>query len=923
MADAKLSRLFERYRAKNDLAALAEVFDAVSPELLRVARHLAGRRGDPEDLVQATFLAAIERASTFDAERPLVPWLVGILINQSRLARRRLSPNIDDETTVVPTDATQGTELEAGELNEAVTKALGELPDSYKDVLVAHLAEGKKPHEIARDLGRPQGTVRAQIHRGLRLLRRSMPVGLSLGALAMFRGTGLAQVRQQVLAEAARRAGLPPPAATSAALRISAVSVGIAVIVGALWFALRAATPETALERVASADAAPLESPAATQRASAAVERAPEPAAVAPGQPPPPVPGATLGTLVVFVQRGDDPTPVAGQRVRLLPWGDPRWFERVEEGVSDRDGIVRFEDQGPGRAGVFADDGSHAREWIVAGREMTVKLQLVAGVRVTGRVVDARGRPVAGALVDVIDEFGAPPAQSSAPTGATGEFTLEGVDRLHWVAARKDGVSPSRSQWLGVPAFGDATARVELVLGGPGALVRGRVVDELGAPVANASVRLEHANDRSPVWSGDGAVSVDPPAAYVSTDADGRFAVDGVPSRRVRVGVEAARFARAELALEAGERGFDDVVLRLERGGSLRGVARYVDGQLAAGATIEVHVEGFSAPLVARSGPDGAYEFPNVPRGVHELRARESIGPVTRESLEFGPQQMRAWDPRIEHQRFISGRVVGEDGRFVKVWLVRAVPETPSDAARARPLETWIGENVPGSFESTLMQAYMETGVFYAPCTGDGPHRLELRARKQWRGNVYDAFPNIPAGATDVVVRVKKPQATVHGVVLGADRKPLDRCRVLAISNALSGQITAEMQAETGAFKLELMPGEYELVAWGAGEPLRHLGRYTFEPTEHRKLETFVFAPQGSLRARFQAADGALPPQALALDLRTREGLRVECAREGELVVADGLAPGAYELTATSGTVRRTFAFDVVPGERSEPAFAW
>lgn len=921
MADAKLSRLFERYRTKNDLAALAEVFDAVSPELLRVARHLAGRRGDPEDLVQATFLAAIERASTFDAERPLVPWLVGILINQSRLARRRLSPNLDEETTVVPTSATQELDLEAGELNEAVSKALGELPDSYKDVLVAHLAEGKKPHEIARDLGRPQGTVRAQIHRGLRLLRRSMPVGLSLGALAMFRGSGLAQVRRDVLAEAARRAGLPPPAAPSAAVRISASSIGIAVVCGALWLALRPAASESALERVASANVADLEAPASSPRVPAAAERAPDAAPAAAAQPPPPVPGATHGTLVVVVQRGDDPTPIAGQRVRLLPWGDPRWFERVDEGVSDRDGIVRFERQSPGRAGVFADDGSHAREWIVAGREMTVKLQLAAGVRVTGRVVDASGRPVAGALVDVIDEFDAPPAQTSAPTDAAGEFVLEGVDRMHWVAARHERVSPSRCHWLGIPAFGDATARVELVLGGPGALVRGRVVDELGAPVASARVRIEHANDRAPVFGGDGSVRADPPAAYVATDDDGRFELAGVPSQRVRVGVEAARFARAEIALEAGERGFDEVVFRLERGGSLSGVARYSDGQLAPGASIEVHVEGFSAPLVARCDSAGAYSFPNVPRGAHALVAREGLGPTTRETLEFGPQQVRAWDPRIERQRFITGRVVGEDGRFVKVWLVRAVPETPSDAARARPLETWIRENVPGSFEETLMQAYMETGVFHAPCTGDGPHRLELRARRQWRGNVYDAFPNIPAGATDVVVRVKKPQATVHGVVLGADRLPLAHCRVLAISNALSGQITAEMQPATGAFKLELMPGEYELVAWGAGEPMRHLGRYTFEPTEHRRLEPFVFAPQGGMRARFQAADGEPPP--FAFELCTREGLRVECAREGELVVADGLAPGGYELTATSASARRTFAFDVAPGERSELVLAW
>ena len=77
----KLVRLFERWRSAGDAAALASVFDAVAPELHDVARHLDRRAGEAEDLVQTTFLIALERAETFDASRPLVPWLLGILVN--------------------------------------------------------------------------------------------------------------------------------------------------------------------------------------------------------------------------------------------------------------------------------------------------------------------------------------------------------------------------------------------------------------------------------------------------------------------------------------------------------------------------------------------------------------------------------------------------------------------------------------------------------------------------------------------------------------------------------------------------------------------------------------------------------------------------------------------------------------------------
>ena len=86
-----LETLFVRFRKRGDSEALARVFDAVAPELLRSGVHLVGDEAEAEDLVQATFLTAIERRESFDATRALRPWLVGILSNQARtlIARRR------------------------------------------------------------------------------------------------------------------------------------------------------------------------------------------------------------------------------------------------------------------------------------------------------------------------------------------------------------------------------------------------------------------------------------------------------------------------------------------------------------------------------------------------------------------------------------------------------------------------------------------------------------------------------------------------------------------------------------------------------------------------------------------------------------------------------------------------------------------
>src|SRR6185295_4479460 len=84
---------FERWRRKGDTDALADVFDAIAPRLLRLAIHLVGDVSAAEDLVQSTYVTAIEDAASWDPSRPLEPWLTGILDNRAkRLLKSRERP---------------------------------------------------------------------------------------------------------------------------------------------------------------------------------------------------------------------------------------------------------------------------------------------------------------------------------------------------------------------------------------------------------------------------------------------------------------------------------------------------------------------------------------------------------------------------------------------------------------------------------------------------------------------------------------------------------------------------------------------------------------------------------------------------------------------------------------------------------------
>lgn len=224
------TRLFLRWRDRGDPRALGELFDRTAPDLLRLGLHLIGNVVDAEDLLQSTFLAAIESAPRFAKGSRVEPWLAGILTNRAHAERRRKqrSPENgidgDDRAAldVAPDDRAVGRELGA-----AAKKALDELREPFRQPTVLRYVHGLEPAEIALLLNRSPGTVRAQIHRGLEQARRSLPAGLlAFGVVTASAGRGLAAVRLAVLQHAANVTTTTAAAATTAAVVTTGVLMG-------------------------------------------------------------------------------------------------------------------------------------------------------------------------------------------------------------------------------------------------------------------------------------------------------------------------------------------------------------------------------------------------------------------------------------------------------------------------------------------------------------------------------------------------------------------------------------------------------------------------------------------------------------------------------------------------------------------------
>jgi RNA polymerase sigma-70 factor (ECF subfamily) len=151
-----------------------------------IALRMLGDPSDAEEAAQDAFVRAYRALAGYDATRigelRLRPWLATIVLNlcRSRLTRRpaasrstlsldaalpgELQPRTDDASGPAATSAARAAHREWAGLLLA-------LPAAYRSAVVLRHVDGLSYPELALALGRPEGTVKAQVHRGLALLR--------------------------------------------------------------------------------------------------------------------------------------------------------------------------------------------------------------------------------------------------------------------------------------------------------------------------------------------------------------------------------------------------------------------------------------------------------------------------------------------------------------------------------------------------------------------------------------------------------------------------------------------------------------------------------------------------------------------------------------------------------------------------------
>ncbi len=445
---------------------------------------------------------------------------------------------------------------------------------------------------------------------------------------------------------------------------------------------------------------------------------------------------------------------------------------------------------------------------------------------VEGRVFSLRdGSPLPGVTVEVAREFPAtrglqdllgnlfrrglwerrsrpiaPPPVAAGVTGPSGRFRIEGLPAgRFWLtlgpgfyyAYRVPGVS------LG-PGGKRSGVEIPALKGG---MVRGRILDWQGRPVAGAVLDLRPGlNSFLSHFFGTGYHW-----RSAFSDEAGRFVLQGVPPGReyVLTAFGPGLPIQVRTDLEVSEGTVLEVDFHGEKPASVSGTVRDTAGNPLPGARVAVAFldlhELFFSPEACppvRAGKDGSFEIGNLPPGPLAVAARmegKGLADPEEVTLEAG-QRMEGIELVVGEGGELSGKVTDPEGTPLKGVLV----------------EAWNG-----SFRGGLeMSRLLTFGRVQAGTKADGTFKLEglsggrcfLKASLPGYGDAF--LPRVKVGSEDLKI-VLKPEAGIRGVVLAKHTSsPVNRfsIRLRGVPFFRKEKYTWEFEDSRGRFFIPAVP---------------------------------------------------------------------------------------------------------------------
>jgi RNA polymerase sigma-70 factor (ECF subfamily) len=170
----ELDGVGERGDAEVDVGPLVELYGAL---LFRVAHSVVRSRADAEDVVQDTFVRAMEHRAKLATVRDMRVWLVRIAWNLAVDRRRKIRPEQMDEAfaaglaaRAAPADKALGDARRVKTMLEALEK----LPSVERQALLLAGVEELSTVEIAGVIGKTESATRAVLFRARTRLKERL-----------------------------------------------------------------------------------------------------------------------------------------------------------------------------------------------------------------------------------------------------------------------------------------------------------------------------------------------------------------------------------------------------------------------------------------------------------------------------------------------------------------------------------------------------------------------------------------------------------------------------------------------------------------------------------------------------------------------------------------------------------------------------
>lgn len=793
----------ERRATTEDLLAHAGWVRALS-RLLVADPHAAA------DLEQDAWLAALEHPPL--AGDGLRAWWVRVLKNRAIDTRRSRSRRMEHESGALP-PRDEHTPLETSAALDAqrrLVAAIDALEEPLRSTVVRRYVQGLAATRIAELDGVPESTVRTRLQRALEKLRSELDERTPGG-----RAAWTALLLPFAVADAA-------PAGVGLTIVIAA---GLVAAVGAAgWMLLtrdggpvQGSRSQVAAVQGGKEDAGLAEPAVGAERASAVVAEAPlQPAAVASE----PVArfearfvdaqGRALRAVeLVCVDRsslgeipfGDAPRATSGSdgRVALELHASDRSTRRVRNAAADPARIT-FQLQAGGPS-------TRSRALSAAGRLGVTQdlgdVILAPGTRVTGRVVDEDGAPLARAAVELVapdlspDEFEAAlggafwrkQQAARVPSDDRGVFVFEGAPVGTFRAVARSDV---RAQAISEPLVLDAGVPVvvpDLVCAESPRRVSGRLRLPDGSAPKRGEVEWLFARDGQRSWVGGGSVA-----------KDGTFSIVGDLRAPISIAARGTSPATGEAIVHDVAPGTTGLEIVLPERREIEIVVRDPSG---------APIEDFSSGVSVVDG-GGEYGRTHHPGGVVRETARAmpfrvQIGSPGYEELEFGPFEAATAPARLDvvlrRVPELHGRVVAE-GRVLRGTSVHLSPLLPAPITGRRGFETRLGEPVSTVDVDT-------EGRFALPVTAHGLHvAWSISEHGDARSEPFDPA----ADPSHEVVLDLEPCGAIEGRVLVPADCAEERILVILANGLPEPRVV--IARPDGSFTAErLGPGAWSVVA--------------------------------------------------------------------------------------------------------------